>query len=155
MSDSLWTPGLQCAKLPCPSLILRACSNSCPLSQWCNPTISSSVIPFSSCLQSFPASGSKKLNQTRKQWQKQLWWLHWIFKHIAEKLNVFYIEFIRFSEWARLEISSRNLEIPREHFMQRWKIKTIKNRNGMDLTEAEDIKKRWQITSWNAKSIGP
>ena len=44
------------------------------------------------------------------------------------------------TEWERLEISSRTLEIPREHFMQRW---AIKDRNGMDLTEAEDIKKRW------------
>ena len=46
------------ARLPCPSPSLRVCSNSCPLSWWCHPTISSSVIPFSSCLQSFPASGS-------------------------------------------------------------------------------------------------
>ena len=58
MSDSLWLHGLQHITLPCPSLSLRVCSNSCPLSQWCHPTISSSVIPFSSCLQSFPASGS-------------------------------------------------------------------------------------------------
>ena len=47
--------GLQHARLPCPSPTLRACSNSCSLSQWCHPTIWSSVIPFS-CLQSFPAS---------------------------------------------------------------------------------------------------
>ena len=46
------------AWLPCPSLSLTVCSHSCPLSQWCNPTISSSVIPFSSCPQSFPTSGS-------------------------------------------------------------------------------------------------
>ena len=46
------------ARLPDPSPTPRACSNSCPLSRWCHPTISSSVIPFSSCLQSFPASGS-------------------------------------------------------------------------------------------------
>ena len=45
------------------------------------------------------------------------------------------------TEWERLEISSRKLEILREHFLQRW---VIKDRNGMDLTEAEDIKKRWQ-----------
>ena len=45
------------------------------------------------------------------------------------------------TEWVRLEISSRKLEIPKEHFMQRWA--TIKYRNGMDLTEAEDVKK-WQ-----------
>ena len=58
MSDSLWPCGRQYARPPCPSPSPRACSNSCPLSQWCHPTISSSVIPFSSHLQSFPASGS-------------------------------------------------------------------------------------------------
>ena len=58
VSCSLWPHGLQHARLPCPSPTPRACSNSCSLSQWCHPTISSSVIPFSSCLQSFPASGS-------------------------------------------------------------------------------------------------
>ena len=52
------TPGLQHARLPCPSLSPSVCSNSCPLNQWCHPTISSSVIPFSSCLQFFLASGS-------------------------------------------------------------------------------------------------
>ena len=56
--SALWPHGLQHARLPCPSPFPRACSDSCPLSQWCHPTISSSVIPFSSCLQSFPASGS-------------------------------------------------------------------------------------------------
>ena len=56
-SNSLWPHGLQQARPPCPSPTLRVYSNSCPLSQWCHPTISSSVIPFS-CLQSFPASGS-------------------------------------------------------------------------------------------------
>ena len=50
--------GLQHARLPCPSLSPKVCSNSCPFSQWCHLTISSSVAPFSSCLQSFPASGS-------------------------------------------------------------------------------------------------
>ena len=50
-------------RLPCPSLSPRACSNSCPLSRWCHPTISSSVVPFSSCLQSFPASGSFQMSQ--------------------------------------------------------------------------------------------
>ena len=50
--------GLQHTRFPCPSPVPGACSNSCPLSQWCHPTIWSSVIPFSSCLQSFPASRS-------------------------------------------------------------------------------------------------
>ena len=64
MSDSLWPHGLQHARTPCPSPIPRVYSNSCPLSQWCHPTISSSsVIPFSSCLQSFPASGSYPMSQ--------------------------------------------------------------------------------------------
>ena len=55
--------GLQHTRLPCPSPTPRACSNSCPSSQWCHPTISSSVIPFSSCCQSFPASGSFPVSQ--------------------------------------------------------------------------------------------
>ena len=58
VSDPLWLHGLQHIRLPCPSPTPGACSNSCPLSWWCHPTISSSVIPFSSSLQSFPASGS-------------------------------------------------------------------------------------------------
>ena len=58
MSDSLRVYGLQHARPSCPSSTPGACLNSCPLSWWCHPTISSSVIPFSSCLQSFPASGS-------------------------------------------------------------------------------------------------
>ena len=55
---TLWSHGLQHARLPSPSPIPRVCSNSCPLNQWCPPTISSSVIAFFFCLQSFPASGS-------------------------------------------------------------------------------------------------
>ena len=58
MSDSLWPHGLQHIRLSCPSPSPGACSNSCPSCQRCHPTISPSVIPFSSCLQSFPASGS-------------------------------------------------------------------------------------------------
>ena len=63
VSDSLWPHGLQHARLPCPSSTPRACLNSCPLSQWCHPTISFSVITFSSCLQSFPESGSFLMSQ--------------------------------------------------------------------------------------------
>ena len=62
MSDSLQHHGLQHARLPCPSPALRVYPNPCPLSQWCHPTISSSVIPFS-CVQSFPASGSFQMSQ--------------------------------------------------------------------------------------------
>ena len=63
LSDSLRPRGLQHARLPCPSPTPRACSNSCPLSWWYHPTISSSVVPFSFCLQSFSASGSFPVSQ--------------------------------------------------------------------------------------------
>ena len=63
MSNSLQPHGLQHARLPCPSPTPGACSNSCPLSQWCHPTISSSIVPVSSCPQSFPISGSFQISQ--------------------------------------------------------------------------------------------
>ena len=63
VSNSLRPHGLQHTRLPCPSPTPGACSNSCPSSQWWHPTISSSVVPFSSCLQSFPASGSFPMSQ--------------------------------------------------------------------------------------------
>ena len=63
MFDSLWSHGLQHTRLPCSSQSPRACSNSCPLSWWCHPTTWSSVIPFSSCLQSFLLSGSFLMGQ--------------------------------------------------------------------------------------------
>ena len=58
VSNSLQPHALQHSSLPCPSSTPRACSDSCPLSRWCHPTILTSVVPFSSCCQSFPASGS-------------------------------------------------------------------------------------------------
>ena len=63
MSDSLQPRELQHTRLPCPSPTLGVCSNSCPWSRWCHPIISSSVVPFSSCPQSFPASGSFPMSQ--------------------------------------------------------------------------------------------
>ena len=63
VSNSLWPHELQHTSLPCPSLSPGVCSNLCPLSWWCHSTISSSVVPFSSCLQSFPASGSFPMSQ--------------------------------------------------------------------------------------------
>ena len=62
ISNSLWPDGLQHTRPPCPSPTPRVFSNSCPSSQWCHPTISSSVVPFSR-LQSFPASGSFPMSQ--------------------------------------------------------------------------------------------
>ena len=67
MFDSLQPCELQHTRLPCPSLSARICSNSCPSSWWCYPTISSSAAPFSFCFQSFPAFGSFP-----KSWQESL-----------------------------------------------------------------------------------
>ena len=70
MFNSLRPHGLQHARLPCPSPTPGACSNSCPLSQWCHSTISSFIVPFSSCLQSFPASGSFQMSVLRNSQPK-------------------------------------------------------------------------------------
>ena len=63
VSDSLWPHEPQHARPPCPSPTPGVYPNPCPSNQWCHPTISSSVVPFSSCPQSFPASGSFQMNQ--------------------------------------------------------------------------------------------
>ena len=63
LSNCFWPQGLQHTKVPCPSPTPGACSNSCLSSQWCHPTISSSVIPFFSRLQFFPGSGSFQMSQ--------------------------------------------------------------------------------------------
>ena len=70
ISDSLWPHGPQNARPPCPSPTPGVYLNSCPLSWWCHPTISSSVVPFSSCPQSFPASGSFPMSELRMRWPK-------------------------------------------------------------------------------------
>ena len=133
MSDSLRPHGLQHARPPCPSPAPRVYSNSCPLSQWCHPTISSSVIPFSSCPQSFPASGSFQMSHFFASGGQSIG-----FSASASVLDDEHSGLISFMmdwldllavqgtfksllhEWERLEISSRKSEIPREHFMQKW-----------------------------------
>ena len=73
MSDSLQPHGLQHVRLPCPSPTPEAYSDSCPSSWWCHLSILSSVIPFSSCLQSFPASGSFPMSQFFALRQPKYW----------------------------------------------------------------------------------
>ena len=70
VSDSLRPHEPQHSRPPCPSPTPGACSNSHPSSRWCHPTISSSVVPFSSCPQSFPASGSFQMSALRIRWPK-------------------------------------------------------------------------------------
>ena len=96
MSDSLWPHGLQYTRLPCPSLTSRACSNSCPSSQWCHPTISSSVAPFSFCFQSFPSISifSKEL-AVHIRWPK-----YWSFSSVRFSPSNEYSELISFrTDW--------------------------------------------------------
>ena len=93
MPNPLQPHGLQHAELPCPSITPRACSNSCPSSWWCHPTISSSVIPFSSCLQSFPASESfpvSSLHQVAKVLELQLHHqsFQWIFRRVQWMISM-------------------------------------------------------------------
>ena len=83
--------GLQHNRLPCSSPITRACSNSCLLSLWCHPTISSSVVPFSSCLQSFPASGSFQMSHIR-------WLTGQVTSHQVAKLLKFQLQH-QSSQW--------------------------------------------------------
>ena len=73
VSDSLWPHGLQHARAPCPSPTPGAHSNSCLSRWWCHPTISSSTVPFSSCLQSFPASGSFQMSQLFSLGGQSIW----------------------------------------------------------------------------------
>ena len=70
VSDSLWPHESQHARPPCPSPTPWVHPNSCASSQWCHPAISSSVIPFSSCPQSLPASGPFPMSQLRMRWLK-------------------------------------------------------------------------------------
>ena len=73
VSNSLQPHGLPCSRPPCPSPTTRVYSNSCPLSRWCHPTIASSVIPFSSYLQSFPASGTFPMSQLFLSGEQNIW----------------------------------------------------------------------------------
>ena len=104
VSSSLWPNGLQHASLTCPSPTPRAYSNSCPLSQWCHPTISSSVIPFFSRLQPFPASGSFPMSQFFTQVAKVL---EFQLQHISNE----YIGWISFRmDWLDLFAVQGTLE---------------------------------------------
>ena len=106
MSDSLRPHGLRHARFPCSLPSPRTCSNSCPLSRWCHPTISSSVVPFSSCLQSFPASGSA----LRISWPK-----YWSFSFSIRPSNE-YTELISFRmDWLDLLVVQGTLKSLLQH----------------------------------------
>ena len=101
-SDSLRPHGLQPTRIPCPLPSPGACSNSRPLSWWCHPTVVSSVIPFSSCPQSFPASGSFQMSQLYIRWPK-----YWSFSFNISPSNE-YLGLISFRiDWFDLLVCYR------------------------------------------------
>ena len=116
VSDSLRPHESQHARPPSPSPTPEVHSDSCPLSQWCHPAISSSVVSFSSCPQSLPASVLSNESTLHMRWTK-----YWSFSFsIIPPKEIPGLMSFRMDWLDRLEISSRKLEIPREHFMQRW-----------------------------------
>ena len=100
MSNPFRPHGLQHTRLPCPLLSPRAYSNSCPLSRWCHPTLSSSVIPFSSCPQSFTASGSFPMSQlfVLIRWPK-----YWSFSFSISTSNEYSGLISRWTGWISLQ----------------------------------------------------
>ena len=116
VSNSLRPHESQHARPPSPSPTPEVHSDSCPLSQWCHPAISSSVVSFSSCPQSLPASVFSNESTLCMRWPK---YCSFSFSIIPPKEIPGLMSF-RMDWLDRLEISSRKLEIPREHFMQRW-----------------------------------
>ena len=111
MSDSLRPHGLQHTRPPCPSPAPGVYSNSCPLRQWCHPTISSSVVPFSSHLQSFPASESFQMSQFFAiKWAK-----YWSFSFSISPSNE-YSGLISFTiDWFDLHADKGTLKSPLQH----------------------------------------
>ena len=117
MSNSLWPRGLQHVRLPYPSPSPRACSNSCPLSRWCHPTISFSIIPFS-CLQSFPVSVFSSEAALRIRWPE-----YWTFSFSISPSNE-YSGLISFRmDWFDLLAVQRTLKSLLQH--PSWRITSI------------------------------
>ena len=108
----LWHHELQHVRPPCPSPTLGVYPNAGPLNQWCHPTISSSVIPFSSCLQSFPASGSFPMSQFfRTRWPK-----YWSFSFSINPSNEYSgLIFFRMTGWISLQSVQGTLKSRLQH----------------------------------------
>ena len=118
MSDSLRPHRLQHTRLPCPSLSPGVCSDSCPLGQWCYPTISSFVIPFSSCLQSFPTRVFSNESVLRIRWPK--YW-SFSFSSIISPSNE-YLGLIAFRmDWLnRLAVQGTLKSLLQQHSSKAW-----------------------------------
>ena len=130
VSNSLRPHELQHAPSPTPG----ASSNSCPLSRWCHPTISSSVIPFSSCLQSFPESGSFTVSQFFASGGQSI--------GASASASVLPMNIQGWFPWeltGLISLQSKGLSRLFSNTTVHAKMDTIKDRNSMDLTKAEGI----------------
>ena len=122
MSDSWWPHGPQYARLPCPLPTPRACANSCPLSQWCHPTISSSVVPIS-CLQSFQHQGLfqwvSSLHQMTKVLELQLQLQHQSFQWIFQ--TDFFEDWLVWSPYSTRDTQVfSNTSVQKHQFFSAW-----------------------------------
>ena len=114
VSDSLWPHGLQHARPPCPSPTSRVYSHSCPLSRWCHPTISSSVVPFSSRLQSFPASVFSNESVLLIRWP-----MYWSFSYNISPSKEFSVLISFRMDWLDLLAVQGSLKsLPQHHSLK-------------------------------------
>ena len=138
VSNSLWTHGLQHARPPCPSPTPGVYSNSCPLCQWSHPTISSSVIPFSSCLQSFPALRSFQISQffasggqsigvsvllmNIQDWFPLGWtgWISWLSRDSEESSPTLQFKSINSSAFFIVQVSYPYITTGKTKALTRW-----------------------------------
>ena len=145
VSNSVWLHGLQHARLPCLSPTPGAYSNSCPSSRWCHPTISSSVLPFSSCLQSFPASASFPMSVLCIRWPK-----YWSFTFsISPSVNIQDWFPLGWTGWISLQ--SKGLSRVFSNTVQKYEDrpieKIIESRDRPTYTHSNDFQLRCQDNS--------
>ena len=118
VSDSLQPHGMQHTRPPCPSLSPRVCSNSCSLSQWCHPTISSSVIPFFSCPQSFPVSGSFPMSWLFTSGEREIIRPFFVFKPLGMSVSVLALNWVVCYSWqVQREDKPLGLQVGRQHYL--------------------------------------
>ena len=122
LPDSLWPHELQHTRLPCPSPSPGACSNSCPLSRWCHPTISPSVVPFSSCLQSFPASGTFPLSRLFTSGGQSIGAVAWYYGLPGNFHFRFVSTFSSFICWSQTPSSQLTLLVAKDFHSAIWSV---------------------------------
>ena len=140
MSNSLQPHGLQHTRLPCPSLSPRVCLYSCPLSQWCHSTISSSAARFSSCPQSFPASGSSPVS--------------WPFASGAQNIGASASASVlpmNVQGWFPLGLTGLTSCCPRDSWRKKWQVSQTRNQ---DIESPYGLTSSWTTEPYMALNLG-